>query len=81
MSPRTSDGSSITVEAGKQLRQIEEAYIRLTVKHAHNNKRRAAQILGISERTLHSRLSEFEAADAEAASAAQAAATESAAAG
>src|SRR5580658_5231633 len=72
-SPRPSEDSSITVEAGKQLHEVEEAYIRLTVKHANNNKRRAAQILGISERTLHSRLAEFAAADAEAGSAARAA--------
>jgi DNA-binding NtrC family response regulator len=36
------------------------------VKRADNNKRKAAQILGISERTLHTRLAEFAAADAEA---------------
>jgi transcriptional regulator with PAS, ATPase and Fis domain len=65
-SPRSSEDFSITVEAGKQLRQVEEAYIRLTVKRADNNKRKAAQILGISERTLHTRLAEFAAADAEA---------------
>ena len=65
-SPRSGEDFSITVEAGKQLRQVEEAYIRLTVKRADNNKRKAAQILGISERTLHTRLAEFAAADAEA---------------
>jgi DNA-binding NtrC family response regulator len=65
-SPGSSQDSAITVEAGKQLHEVEEAYIRLTLKQAHNNKRRAAQILGISERTLHNRLAEFAVADAQA---------------
>jgi DNA-binding NtrC family response regulator len=54
---------SITMEAGKSLEEIEKQYIRLTLKHSRTH-REAAGILGISLRTLHKRLSELKAADA-----------------
>jgi DNA-binding NtrC family response regulator len=56
-------GNSISVEAGRPLSEVEKAYIQLTLKHTGNNKKRAAQILGISLRTLHSRVTEFAAED------------------
>ena len=46
--PRISSGNSISVEAGRPLSEVEKAYIQLTLKSTGNNKKRAAQILGIS---------------------------------
>jgi transcriptional regulator with PAS, ATPase and Fis domain len=57
---------SIRIRAGGPLHQVEEAFIRLTLKHTNNNKRRAAAILGISIRTLHNRLAEFTRAESQA---------------
>jgi DNA-binding NtrC family response regulator len=52
-------GDSIHFRVGSSIREVEKAYILLTLKHANNNKLRAAEILGISVRTLHNRLAEF----------------------
>jgi len=48
------DGTSITFEAGRRLREVERAYIQLTLKCTNNNKKRASELLGVSIRTLHS---------------------------
>ena len=62
-------GEAFKVPVGVPITEVEKAYIRLTLKHTKNNKRRAAEILGISERTLHKRLAEFAAEESKAASA------------
>ena len=49
---------SFTHRSGATLRELQDAYIRHTLSLAGNNKRRAARILDISERTLHSRVTE-----------------------
>ena len=49
---------TFTFRSGATLREVQDAYIRHTLSLAGNNKRRAARILDISERTLHSRVTE-----------------------
>lgn len=50
--------AAFTYRSGATLRELQDAYIRLTLSLAGNNKRRAARVLDISERTLHSRVTE-----------------------
>jgi DNA-binding NtrC family response regulator len=49
-------------EVGRSLDEIESAYITETLKSVNNDRRRAAQLLGISVRTLYNRLGEAKAA-------------------
>ncbi len=51
--------NGIWVEPGKQLSDVEREYIQLTLRETGNNKKRAAEILGISIRTLHNRVTAF----------------------
>jgi DNA-binding NtrC family response regulator len=55
----------LTIRAGAQMREVEEAYIRLVLRHTSNNKRRAAKVLGICLRTLHGKLRSFEGKNAQ----------------
>ena len=50
---------SLILQTGQRLTKLEEAYIQLTLQHVHGNRRHAASILGISLRTLQSRLTAF----------------------
>jgi DNA-binding NtrC family response regulator len=54
----------LQVRAGLTMSDVEKAYLKLTLKHTNNNKRRAAQILGLCLRTLHNKLNSYN-ADAE----------------
>ena len=66
--PGPVDGQGrVTLQAGRPLSDAEEAYIKLTLEHVNHNRKRAAELLGISLRTLQNRIAEFH-KDAKAAS-------------
>jgi DNA-binding NtrC family response regulator len=52
--------SCITLPVGSTVEEVEIALIRMTLEHTKNNKTRAAEILGISSKTLFTRLKEDE---------------------
>ena len=54
-------GESLPVRPGASLEEIEEAYINRILQQTNNNKTKAADILGISVRTLHNRLGQLKA--------------------
>jgi DNA-binding NtrC family response regulator len=53
------EGESIRVRQGATMEEIEDAYINLVLQRTNNNKTKAADILGISVRTLHNRLGQL----------------------
>jgi len=55
----TAEGDSIRIRPGATMEEIEEAYIDLVLQRTNNNKTKAADILGISVRTLHNRLGQL----------------------
>ena len=46
----------LQVRVGVPMKDVEEAYIRLALQHTKNNRRRAADLLGISLHTLYNKL-------------------------
>ena len=56
--PEAQAGAVFKFREGATLDEVERAYIQFTLSQIGNNKRRAAKILGIGERTLHSRIAE-----------------------
>ena len=50
------DDGSIILKPGQSLMKLEEAYIKLTLEHVRGNRKRAAEMLGISLRTLQNRI-------------------------
>ncbi len=50
----------LQVPVGIRMSEVEESYVRLTLKHTKNNKKRAAELLGLCLRTLHNRLRSYE---------------------
>ena len=47
------------IPVGTTIEQAERELIELTLKHTRNNKTRAAEILGISLKTLFNKLKEY----------------------
>jgi DNA-binding NtrC family response regulator len=50
----------LRVPVGSRMSYVEQAYVQLTLKHTKNNKKRAAELLGLCLRTLHYKLRSYE---------------------
>jgi transcriptional regulator with PAS, ATPase and Fis domain len=57
--PSTSDVGGIRFQIGTTVEEAEKGLILHTLEHTRNNKTRAAEILGISLKTLHNKLKEY----------------------
>ena len=57
------DPSVVAVRVGSTVDEAERALIVRTLEHTRNNKTRAAEILGISLKTLHNKLKEYGSSD------------------
>ena len=60
VAPQAAPADLLQVRVGRSMEEVEEAYLRLTLKHVNNNKRRAAEMLGLCLRTLHNKLRSYE---------------------
>ena len=54
--PRTASGPGMTLAPGMTVDEAETQLILMTLQHTHDNKTKAAEILGISLKTLHNKL-------------------------
>jgi len=61
------DGDAVRLDVGTTVEQAEKLLILKTLEATNNNKTRAAEILGISLKTLHNKLKEYGSAAADAA--------------
>jgi DNA-binding NtrC family response regulator len=59
----SNSGNELRVPVGSTIEYAERALIELTLEHTKNNKTRAAEILGISQKTLFNKLREYGAQD------------------
>jgi DNA-binding NtrC family response regulator len=57
--PQTTADDVLQMPVGARMEEVEEAYLRLTLKYTNDNKTRAAEILGLSLRTLHNRINSY----------------------
>src|SRR5205814_1057609 len=56
---QTVDGDSVQFRVGTTVEEAERGLIMRTLEHTKNNKTKAAEILGISLKTLHNKLKEY----------------------
>jgi DNA-binding NtrC family response regulator len=59
------DPATVRLRVGATIDEAEKELIQHTLQHTKNNKTRAAEILGISLKTLHNKLKEYGAAEGE----------------
>ncbi len=64
--PQEVEPDVVRLPVGTTVGEAEKALIQLTLQHTRNNKTRAAEILGISLKTLFNKLKEYGTAEAEA---------------
>jgi DNA-binding NtrC family response regulator len=57
--PRDGGGEALVLEPGMTVADAERALIEMTLRHTANNRTRAAEILGISPKTLFNKLKEY----------------------
>jgi DNA-binding NtrC family response regulator len=57
--PQTCPDDTLQMPVGARMDQVEEAYMRLTLKYTKNNKTHAADLLGVSLRTLHNKIRSY----------------------
>jgi DNA-binding NtrC family response regulator len=55
----TNEPDSVKLQVGTTVSEAEKALIQITLQHTKNNKTRAAEILGISLKTLFNKLKEY----------------------
>jgi transcriptional regulator with PAS, ATPase and Fis domain len=55
----SAENGELRIQVGQTIEQAERALIGLTLEHTKNNKTRAAEILGISQKTLFNKLKEY----------------------
>jgi len=55
----TANGDELRIPVGSTIEQAERALIELTLEHTRHNKTRAAEVLGISQKTLFNKLKEY----------------------
>jgi DNA-binding NtrC family response regulator len=58
--PQAAREDLLQMPVGSQLKDVEQAYVQLTLKHTKNNKTRAAELLGLCLRTLHNKLRSYD---------------------
>ncbi len=68
--PRVSESGDdvLQIQVGASLREVEEAYVRRVLKHTSNNRRQAADILGLCLRALYYKLRSYDSENARSAS-------------